>query len=116
MQSQPQRADVAEEALKNLGLELNEIVSDDTYDVPIGSEPRPRWFVPLLLLLATLISMTWAGIAAWSPMGLLENAFYSGSLFEVRRHVLANWLPGLLFSVSLTVILGAHELGAALLS
>ncbi len=111
MQSQPQRTDVAEEALRNLGLELDEIVSNDTYDMPIGREPRPRWFIPLLLLLATLISMTWAGIAAWSPMGLLENAFYSGSLFEVRRHVLANWLPGLLFSVSLTIILGAHELG-----
>lgn len=111
MQSQPQRTDVAEEALRNLGLELDEIVSNDTYDVPIGREQRPRWFIPLLLLLATLISMTWAGIAAWSPMSLLENAFYSGSLFEVRRHVLANWLPGLLFSVSLTIILGAHELG-----
>ena len=107
MQSQPQRAEVAEEALRNLGLELDEIVSDDTFDVAVAPEPRPRWIVPLLLLLATLISMTWAGIAAWSPMGLLENAFYSGSLFEVRRHVLANWLPGLLFSVSLTVILGA---------
>ena len=111
MQTQPQRADVAEEALRNLGLEIDEIVSDDTYDVAIAPEPRPRWFVPLLLLIATLISMTWAGIAAWSPMGLLENAFYSGSLFEVRRHVLANWMPGLLFSVSLTIILGAHELG-----
>ncbi len=111
MQSQPQRADVAEEALRNLGLELDEIVSDDTFDVAVAPEPRPRWIVPLLLLLATLISMTWAGIAAWSPMGLLENAFNSGSLFEVRRHVLANWMPGLLFSVSLTIILGAHELG-----
>jgi len=111
MQSHPQRAGTAEESLRNLGLEFDEIVSDATCDVPIGREPRPRWFVPLLLLLATLISMTWAGIAAWSPMGLIENAFYSGSLFEVRRHVLANWLPGLLFSVSLTIILGAHELG-----
>ena len=110
MQSKPQRADAADEALLNLGLELDEIVSDD-YIEPKSREAGSRWFVPLMLLLATLLSMTWAGIAAWSPMNLIENAFSSGSLFEVRRHVLANWLPGLLFSVSLTIILGAHELG-----
>ena len=110
MQSKPQQADAADEALSNLGLELDEIVSDD-YIEPKSQEARSRWFVPLMLLLATLLSMTWAGIAAWSPMNLIENAFNSGSLFEVRRHVLANWLPGLLFSVSLTIILGAHELG-----
>ena len=56
MQSKPQRADAADEALLNLGLELDEIVSDD-YIEPKSREAGSRWFVPLMLLLATLLSM-----------------------------------------------------------
>jgi membrane-associated protease RseP (regulator of RpoE activity) len=70
-----------------------------------------RWRVPMILLLASIASMTWAGLTAWSPMDVLEKAWDQNSLFEVRRSVLANWMPGLLFSLSLTAILGAHELG-----
>ena len=109
MQSRIKRANEVESAFTNLGLELDEFVVGDTSDRPVRR--RPSWLVPLLLLVATLISMTWAGIAAWVPGHLLEIAFQRGSLLEVRRQVLANWLPGLLFSFSLAVILGAHELG-----
>jgi membrane-associated protease RseP (regulator of RpoE activity) len=55
--------------------------------------------------------MTWAGIVAWSPVYVITEAYNNQSLFDVRRHILANWMSGLLFSVSLTIILGAHELG-----
>ena len=55
--------------------------------------------------------MTWAGLTMWSPVEAIEAAFYDGSLFDVRRSVLSNWFPGLLFSLALTAILGAHELG-----
>jgi membrane-associated protease RseP (regulator of RpoE activity) len=84
------------------------------------SEPAPRseartqfrrWSIPVLLLIATIVSMTWAGLTVWSPVEILETAYRQGSLFEVRRSILANWIPGLLFSLSLTAILGAHELG-----
>ncbi len=111
MQSESKQADGSEKVQLDLGLEHDEFEPEDMERARVRHRARPRWLVPLLLLLATLISMTWAGIAAWSPMGLLGNAYDSGSLFEVRRHVLANWIPGLLFSVSLTIILGAHELG-----
>lgn len=104
-------ADGAERALSDLGLELDESVMDGEREQVRPRKGRPRWLVPTLLLLATLLSMTWAGIAAWSPADLIGNAYASNSLFEVRRHVLANWIPGLVFSISLTVILGAHELG-----
>ncbi|MBU6237997.1 MAG: site-2 protease family protein [Planctomycetes bacterium] len=70
-----------------------------------------RWRVPLLLLVASIASMTWAGLTAWSPVEVLEKSWEQNSLFEVRRSILANWIPGLLFSLSLTAILGAHELG-----
>ena len=111
MHSQTKQAD---EAVQQVGIELDELVSgqyDHYDDKPVRRRSRPRWLTPLVLLIATLLSMTWAGISAWSPMDLLGNAYERGSLFEVRRHVLANWYPGLLFAVSLTIILGAHELG-----
>ena len=111
MQSDSKRADEVEAAFTSLGLELDELLVDETEKKPIQRRSASRWRMPLLLLLGTLLSMTWVGLAAWSPMELLETAVSRRSLFEVRRHILANWLPGLLFSVSLTIILGAHELG-----
>ena len=112
MQKDGKLADGAEEALAALGLNLDEYVVNEIEEPkkPVLRR-RPSWVIPSLLLVATLLSMTWAGIAAWSPVYLMEHAYGSGSLFEVRRHILANWFPGLVFSISLTVILGAHELG-----
>lgn len=73
---------------------------------------RPVWVVPTILLVTTVISMAWAGIVAWAPFEILAQAVQQESLFVVRQHVLANWVSGLIFSVSLAVILGAHELEA----
>lgn len=70
-----------------------------------------RWKLPVILLMASIVSMTWAGLTVWAPVETIEAAFSQGSLFEVRRSVLANWYPGLLFSLALTAILGSHELG-----
>lgn len=67
--------------------------------------------MPMFLLVATMVSMTWAGISAWNPMNVWELALYEGSMFTIRQHVLANWESGLVFSLSLAAILGAHELG-----
>ncbi len=114
MHPRTEQADRAEQAIRKLEIELDGIAGDNVEPLnyeQARQQSRPRWLVPLLLLIATLISMTWAGIAAWSPMDLLGQAYERGSLFEVRRHILANWYPGLLFAVSLTIILGAHELG-----
>lgn len=70
-----------------------------------------RWKLPILLLIASILSMTWAGLTMWSPVEAIEAAVFDGSLFEVRRSILSNWFPGLIFSLALTAILGAHELG-----
>lgn len=72
---------------------------------------RPVWVLPTILLVASLISMAWAGIVAWVPLPILLQASEEGSLFLVRQHVLANWVSGLQFAFSLVAILGAHELG-----
>ena len=113
MSNQGKLADGAERTLAVFGLNLDRVHHEDAAQptIPIRKPTRPKWLVPTLLLFATLLSMTWAGITAWSPVYLMEEAQQRGSLFEVRRHVLANWFPGLLFSISLTIILGAHELG-----
>ncbi|MEK0425242.1 MAG: site-2 protease family protein [Planctomycetota bacterium] len=79
------------------------------------STPEPtwmrRWKLPILLLIASILSMTWAGLTMWSPVEAIEAAVFDGSLFDVRRSILSNWFPGLIFSLALTAILGAHELG-----
>ena len=72
---------------------------------------RPVWLIPSVLLVSTIVSMAWAGIVAWAPFEILAQASDQQSLFVVRQHVLANWASGLLFSISLAIILGAHELG-----
>lgn len=111
MQEQVKLADRAEETLANLGFELDEIEVNEFPEPAPVRRRRPRWLVPALLLVATIISMTWAGIVAWSPVNALNEAYENQSLFEIRRYVLANWMSGILFSVSLAIILGAHELG-----
>jgi membrane-associated protease RseP (regulator of RpoE activity) len=110
IQKERKLAEGAEEALASFEIDVVE-ASDEIIDQPLERRRLPRGVVPGILLLATLISMTWAGIAAWSPAYLLGKTFEDQSLFEVRRHVLANWLPGVIFSISLAIILGAHELG-----
>jgi membrane-associated protease RseP (regulator of RpoE activity) len=77
----------------------------------VSSQWIRRWKLPIYLLLASIVSMTWAGLTMWSPVEAIEAAVVDGSLFDVRRSVLANWFGGLIFSLALTAILGAHELG-----
>lgn len=114
MEPKRQLADGAEKALAEIGFRI-EVPDQDLEEQQPAREvvrPRPsRWRLPVILLVSTFFSMTWAGIVAWSPTEILSVAYQQGSLFEVRRCMLANWVPGLLFSLSLTAILGAHELG-----
>jgi membrane-associated protease RseP (regulator of RpoE activity) len=110
----PKLAPGAEQTLQSLEFRLDPARTVD--DTMLASENLTslwirRWRLPIILLVASILSMTWAGLTAWSPVEILEAAWAQGSLFEVRRSVLANWIPGLLFSLSLTAILGAHELG-----
>lgn len=107
----PVLAEGAERVLETLGVSTDSVPPQKPLPQPQSRGRRPPWLIPSILFIATLLSMAWAGITAWSPLYLLELSYNNQSLFELRRHVLANWLPGILFSVSLTVILGAHELG-----
>ena len=106
--------DGADKALEALRFRLDAQPDYAEVDISVPSKPNrwfQRWRLPILLLIASILSMTWAGLTVWSPVEILETAYNQGSLFEVRRSVLANWIPGLLFSLSLTAILGSHELG-----
>jgi membrane-associated protease RseP (regulator of RpoE activity) len=114
MQKRNQLAPGAEKTLQSLEFRMEPEFSPATAPRPIEIPSRRwflRWRLPILLLIASVLSMTWAGLTVWSPVEILEAAFAQGSLFEVRRSVLANWIPGLLFSLALTAILGSHELG-----
>jgi Zn-dependent protease len=110
----PKLAPGADQTLRSLDFRLDQTLPVEPLQPQIESPGRTwfrRWRVPLILLVAAIASMTWAGLTAWSPVEILERAWEQNSLFEVRRSILANWVPGVLFSLSLTAILGAHELG-----
>jgi Zn-dependent protease len=110
----PRLAEGAKESLDAVGFRLDVPTpreTDDTVAEYVPISRARRWRVPIILLVASILSMTWAGLTAWAPVETLGTAYENESLFEVRRSILANWIPGLIFSLSLTAILGAHELG-----
>lgn len=111
MDESPRLAEGARKAMEALQSRAESPVVELQFPAPKPRSWLRRWKLPILLLIASIFSMTWAGLTMWSPVESLETAYNQGSLFEVRRAVLANWIPGLLFSLSLTAILGAHELG-----
>lgn len=104
---------VSAEELKKQLSHFGSLESPDTGNdrSTVRSKRRPPWLIPSILLISSLLSMMWAGMVAWSPVSVFDQAYSEGSFFVVRYHVLANWKSGLLFAVSLTIILGAHELG-----
>ncbi len=113
MENAPKLAPGAEKTLQAMDFRLDSPTVDAAPETA-NSTVRPwlrRWRLPIVLLIASIASMTWAGLTVWSPVEILETAFAQSSLFEVRRSILANWYPGLIFSLALTAILGAHELG-----
>lgn len=112
-EARPKLAPGADQTLQSLEFRIDPAPAEPVHLSAIAPAKSwfRRWRIPLILLLASVASMTWAGLTAWSPVEILEKSWAQNSLFEVRRSILANWIPGLLFSLSLTAILGAHELG-----
>jgi len=114
VQSPMGNGNLGTEVKEELGQQNEMGVESSKVDVKDASVSRgwiKRWKLPVFLLVASILSMTWAGLTTWAPVEALEAAMYDGSLFDVRRSLLANWFPGLVFSLALTSILGAHELG-----
>ncbi len=67
--------------------------------------------IAVWLAIATVFSTFWAGVGAWVPTALFDNAWQRQSLMPFRQALLANWFDGLQFSLALMAILAAHELG-----
>ena len=96
----------AEQALDRFNTE------DEHFETPRPNRYRwPPGAFPLLMFALTVVSTVWVGLATWSPLSVLSQAWIEGSAHIVRRCVLANWQTGLLFSGSLLAILLAHEFG-----
>ena len=76
--------------------------------MPTVFDPPPsNWLINLFLLIATILATLFAGalpeVAANAPAGMSETEIYTTALRQL-------WL-GLPFSLSIMLILGAHELG-----
>ena len=88
-------------------------------------EPQPRsrgprlritWTTSIVLFLITSVTMFWAGVSHWVPIGpLLASPFY-GSLLPVRQILLEHWQDGIIYSVATLAILLAHEMGHYLMT
>jgi Zn-dependent protease len=86
-------------------------------------QPRPRgprlritWTTSIVLFLITSVTMFWAGVSHWVPIGpLLASPFY-GSLLPVRQILLEHWQDGIIYSVATLAILLAHEMGHYLMT
>lgn len=69
-----------------------------------------------MLFLITSVTMFWAGVSHWVPIGpLLASPFY-GSLLPVRQILLEHWQDGIIYSVATLAILLAHEMGHYLMT
>lgn len=83
---------------------------------PRGPRLRITWTTSILLFLLTSLTMFWAGVSHWVPVGpLLASPFY-GSLLPVRQIILEHWQDGLVYSLATLAILMAHEMGHYLMT
>ena len=81
-----------------------------------GPRLRVTWTTSILLFILTSITMFWAGVSHWVPIGpLLASPFY-GSLLPVRQILLEHWQDGLVYSIATLAILLAHEMGHYLMT
>ncbi|HEX2080683.1 MAG TPA: site-2 protease family protein [Longimicrobium sp.] len=79
----------------------------------IRPRTRERWWLHLLLLALTLLSVTVAGamLADGNPLALRESRLGGAAILVPTRLTPAALAPGLWFSLPLLAILGAHEMG-----
>jgi membrane-associated protease RseP (regulator of RpoE activity) len=75
--------------------------------------PRERWWLHLLLVLATLATATLAGAAQidGDPLRMVDVSFGGLAIPVPTRLTAESVAPGLWFSIPLLLILGGHELG-----
>jgi hypothetical protein len=81
-----------------------------------GQRFRITWTTSIVLFVLTSMTMFWAGVSHWVPIGpLLASPFY-GSLLPVRQIILEHWQDGLIYSLATLAILLAHEMGHYLMT
>lgn len=77
---------------------------------------RVTWRTAIVLFLLTAVTMFWAGVSHWLPVGPLLASPYYGSLMPARQAILAHWESGLTYSLATLAILLAHEMGHYLMT
>jgi membrane-associated protease RseP (regulator of RpoE activity) len=80
--------------------------------------PRERWWLHLLLVLATLVTATLAGagLVDGDPLRFRDVSLGGPAIPVPTRLTPASVAPGLWFSLPLLIILGGHEMGHYLLA
>ncbi len=80
------------------------------YDYSYPTQKR-KTVLPAVLFVLTCLSTFWVGISLWSPISPLTNALTVGNVMNLRILMLANWDTGLIYMISVILILLLHELG-----
>ena len=75
------------------------------------SSQRRKFWLPVFLFLITCISTFWVGVALWSPSSVWDQMYQTGSSLYLRQALLAHWDSGLIYMVSVMLILLLHEMG-----
>lgn len=70
----------------------------------LGTLPRRRRVLPIVLFIATCLSTYWVGAADWKP----QNFSSSG---QMQQAMATNWRQGLMYMSAVVAILLAHEMG-----
>lgn len=110
---EPMNADGNQAAEDNIPVAsmVEQTQQNDPGDYGVWPERKRRTILPIILFFLTCASTFWVGLAKWSPLVPLNQAYNAGNLMNIRELALDNWDYGLIYMGAVLLILFLHEMG-----